>query len=172
MGGLFHIRRPELTWSFPVNCKARNHLGRQWLFHNCHFPYTSLQVLIFHIVDRSLRGKTALFSHLNSCIFLLCFYISFLLSIAVTTNPIACPIVSSVVHYFGLVSVIWTTIEAVNIYNTFAMIHKFTTQWFLIVSCILSYGNCPIATYKKRFSYIDLRGEQSRSCLKVLHFVR
>ncbi|XP_071828644.1 adhesion G-protein coupled receptor G2-like isoform X2 [Apostichopus japonicus] len=89
---------------------------------------------------KTLRMKKPIYIHLNLCISLLAFYVAFLLSTKAVPKSTECSVVSAIVHYFGLVLVLWMSIEAIYLYIMFVKRDKSNIQQFLVVSCCVGYG--------------------------------
>ncbi|PIK47462.1 hypothetical protein BSL78_15682 [Apostichopus japonicus] len=91
---------------------------------------------------KTLRMKKPIYIHLNLCISLLAFYVAFLFSTKAVPKSTECSVVSAIVHYFGLVLVLWMSIEAIYLYIMFVKRDKSNIQQFLVVSCCVGYVVC------------------------------
>ncbi|XP_071848369.1 adhesion G-protein coupled receptor G4-like isoform X2 [Apostichopus japonicus] len=89
---------------------------------------------------KSLRAKEASKIHINLFLSLIAFYITFLAGDLFFHNPLICRNLASTVHYFGLTTVCWMSVEAVNMYFLFVKYERSTIRHFVPIACVLAYG--------------------------------
>ena len=82
----------------------------------------------------------------NLCISLLGLYIVFLAGIEQTTSPIACSVITAVLQYFVVASLMWAVAEGVNMYYMLVLARRSLIQNFLTRSRIICWGT-PINCY-------------------------
>ncbi|PIK38200.1 hypothetical protein BSL78_24961 [Apostichopus japonicus] len=89
---------------------------------------------------KSLRAKQASKIHINLFLSLVAFYITFLAGDLFSHDPLICKNLASTVHYFGLTTVCWMSVEAVNMYFLFVKYERSTIRHFVPIACVLAYG--------------------------------
>ncbi|XP_071815828.1 adhesion G protein-coupled receptor E5-like [Apostichopus japonicus] len=89
---------------------------------------------------KSLRVKQPTKIHVNFCLCLIGFYVSFLAGDLSSPHQTHCKNTSAAIQYFALSTVGWMTVEAVNMYFLFVKYETMSIQYFIPVSCVLVYG--------------------------------
>ncbi|XP_071848719.1 adhesion G-protein coupled receptor G2-like isoform X2 [Apostichopus japonicus] len=89
---------------------------------------------------KSLRAKQASKIHINLFLSLIAFYITFLAGDLFSHDPLICKNLASTVHYFGLTTVCWMSVEAVNMYFLFVKYERSTIRHFVPIACVIAYG--------------------------------
>lgn len=112
---------------------------RESIFKNSNSCNTHLESHRF----RKMRDQQPAVLHINLCVSLLGFYIAFLSSERAFEKTVRCAVASAAIHYFCLATVMWMTMEAVNMYR---MLIQWTKglpnmRQFVLVSCLVGYGN-------------------------------
>ncbi|PIK38298.1 putative G-protein coupled receptor [Apostichopus japonicus] len=92
------------------------------------------------IIFVSLKSKQPTHIHINLCISLLGFYITFLLSPLAVGKEIHCTVASVFIHFFCLATLAWMSTEAMNMYYLFLKAERSTIRHFIPIACLLAYG--------------------------------
>ncbi|XP_071959948.1 adhesion G-protein coupled receptor G2-like [Antedon mediterranea] len=77
---------------------------------------------------------------INLSLSLLLLYLVFAIGIEQTGSRNGCIAVAALIHYFGLASVFWMTIEAVNMYLMFVKVIHSEIRYFMLKVCVAGYG--------------------------------
>ncbi|PIK61562.1 putative sushi, von Willebrand factor type A [Apostichopus japonicus] len=98
--------------------------------------------IISFLFVKKMRDQQPAVLHINLCVSLLGFYIAFLSSERAFEKTVRCAVASAAIHYFCLATVMWMTMEAVNMYR---MLIQWTKglpnmRQFVLVSCLVGYG--------------------------------
>ncbi|PIK42714.1 putative G-protein coupled receptor [Apostichopus japonicus] len=96
--------------------------------------------LIFFVSLKSFRSKQPTHIHINLCLSLLGFYISFLLNPLAVGKEILCAVASLFVHFFCLATLAWMSAEAMDMYYVFLKAERRAVRHFLPIACVLAYG--------------------------------
>ncbi|KAJ8042992.1 Adhesion G-protein coupled receptor G6 [Holothuria leucospilota] len=94
---------------------------------------------------RSIRIKQQSKIHTNLCIALVALYLTFLVGIDRTKNPLRCKLVASLIHYFALSSMAWMSVEAVNMFLLFWMMRRSPVSNLIQVSIVVAWGGPLVA---------------------------
>ncbi|XP_033111318.1 adhesion G-protein coupled receptor G6-like [Anneissia japonica] len=89
---------------------------------------------------KKIRCKIPQKIHINLSISLLLLYLVFVTGIKKTSSETGCIIVATLIHYFGLSSVFWMSIEAMNMYLMFVKIHYAEIRYFMLKIYVVGYG--------------------------------
>ncbi|XP_033116034.1 adhesion G-protein coupled receptor G6-like isoform X2 [Anneissia japonica] len=98
--------------------------------------------LIAFIAIPRLRSQEPQRILINLSISLLCLYILFVIGIdkAGVISPRTCMAVGMLLHYFTLTTIVWTGVEAINLYLNLVKIFKSDIYMFLLKACIFAWG--------------------------------
>ncbi|XP_071830018.1 uncharacterized protein [Apostichopus japonicus] len=93
----------------------------------------------------ALRQTIASQIHINLCLCLIAFYMTFLSGDLAKDNPIHCRNIATAIHYFCLTTMGWMTVEAVHMYLLFVIfktpkVLQMKAKYFLYVSAALVYS--------------------------------
>ena len=91
---------------------------------------------------RKLRQRDASKFHIQLCIALLYMLIVFVVGIDKTKLYGGCLTVSVLIHYFGLVSVMWMGAEAVLMFRKLVIVFGQTTTRFIIAVSLVCWCKC------------------------------
>ncbi|KAJ8042984.1 Adhesion G protein-coupled receptor L3 [Holothuria leucospilota] len=89
---------------------------------------------------KTVRDKQQSHVHINLCIALIAFYLTFLIGIDRPDNPLGCRITSSFIHFFCLSSMAWMSVEAVLLYNLINKLNRTGVKYLLPVGMIFAWG--------------------------------
>ncbi|KAJ8022333.1 Tolloid-like protein 2 [Holothuria leucospilota] len=107
-------------------------------------------ILTLTLIKR-IRVKQATKIHINLCLCLIGFYISFLAGDLAKGNKTHCKNIASAIHFFCLAMIAWMCAEAVCMYFMFVKYARTSIKYFIPVSFILCYGLPLIPTFLVRF---------------------
>ncbi|KAJ8043690.1 Adhesion G protein-coupled receptor L3 [Holothuria leucospilota] len=114
--------------------------------HHFSFPFFAI---------RPVRKKQQSHVHLNLCLALICFYLTFLIGIDRTSNPIVCRIIASTIHYFCLSSVAWTSVEAFTLYKYIWEMRRSEVNYLIRFALVFGWGEHDLMFFrvymKRRF---------------------
>ncbi|XP_071959939.1 adhesion G-protein coupled receptor G6-like [Antedon mediterranea] len=93
-----------------------------------------------HLFFKSLRSKVPQKILINLSITLLSLYLVFAIGIKQTGSRHGCITVAVLVHYFGLASIFWMSIEAINMYLMLVKVFYDNIEHFMLKVCVVGYG--------------------------------
>lgn len=96
-------------------------------------------VITMTLIKR-LRVKQPTKIHINLCLCLIAFYVTFLAGDLTIGKETQCRIMATVTHFFCLATLAWTCAEAVNMYFLFVKYSRSNIKYFIPASCISCYG--------------------------------
>ena len=96
---------------------------------------------------RNLRRRDASKFHIQLCIALFCMLIIFVSGINRTRPYEGCVVVSVLIHYFALVSVMWMGAEAVLMFQKLVIVFGQTTTRFIVAVSLVCWRKCSSVNY-------------------------
>ncbi|XP_071959938.1 adhesion G-protein coupled receptor G6-like [Antedon mediterranea] len=93
-----------------------------------------------HLCFKQFRTKRPQKILVNLSLSLLLLYLVFAIGIEQTGSKNGCIAVAALIHYFGLASIFWMSIEAVNMYLMFVKVFYDEIRYFMLKVCITGYG--------------------------------
>ncbi|XP_071959946.1 adhesion G-protein coupled receptor G7-like [Antedon mediterranea] len=93
-----------------------------------------------YLYFKQLRSKRPKKILINLSLSLLLLYLVFAIGIDQTGSRNGCITVAALIHYFGLASVFWMSIEAVNMYIMLVKILHGEIRYFMLKACVAGYG--------------------------------
>ncbi|XP_033125665.1 adhesion G-protein coupled receptor G2-like [Anneissia japonica] len=93
-----------------------------------------------YLYFKQFRSKRPQRILINLSFSLLLLYLVFAIGIEKTSSRNGCIAVAALIHYFGLASVFWMSIEAVNMYLMFVKVFYDDIEYFMLKVCAIGYG--------------------------------
>ncbi|XP_033118444.1 adhesion G-protein coupled receptor G6-like [Anneissia japonica] len=107
----------------------------------CIVSIVCLAITIFtYLYFKKLRSKRPQLILINLSISLFFLYLVFVSGINQTGSKKICIAIAALLHYFGLASVFWMSIEAVNMYLVFVKVFYDDIEYFMLKVCAVGYG--------------------------------
>ncbi|XP_071959935.1 uncharacterized protein [Antedon mediterranea] len=93
-----------------------------------------------YLYFKQFRSKRPQKILINLSLSLLLLYLVFAIGIEQTGSRNGCIAVAALIHYFGLASIFWMSIEAVNMYLMFVKVFYDDIEHFMLKVCLAGYG--------------------------------
>ncbi|XP_071959942.1 uncharacterized protein [Antedon mediterranea] len=93
-----------------------------------------------YLYFKQFRSKRPQKILINLSLSLLLLYLVFAIGIEQTGSRNGCIAVAALIHYFGLASIFWMSIEAVNMYLMFVKVFYNNVEYFMLKLCAAGYG--------------------------------
>ncbi|XP_071850126.1 adhesion G-protein coupled receptor G7-like [Apostichopus japonicus] len=101
--------------------------------------------LIMMVASKRLRVKQETQVHMNLCLSLIAFYLSFVLGVDRRDNPQMCKVISALIHWFCLASLAWMAVEAFIIYKLIYRFERSNTKHLMLYAIIFAWGMPAVA---------------------------